>query len=317
MPLKTRQPARQAARLAILAAALGLLSGCQGIGSLSLSQSGSQVRIIDVSSASPALDIYQGHDALAYNLGFGTITSYVPVAPGTYSLAANSTGTAQTVSAGKGTFLPASQYTVLIGDTAAGPQPLTLKDQNQPAPRGQIALRLIDQAERVGPVDLYLVPPGQTFADARPIAANIVFGANTGYLNVPTGTYTQNWIIVLNQYEPPYIGGNGFNWSVQMILDPVSGRIQDGNTNAFYGNLVRDQWVEARVHIDLAADTYTTYYNNVLQYGPLNYSHAWSAAGTARIAAIDLFSEDAVGILYDDVSVAAAGSAARGSGSTP
>ena len=190
MPLKTRQPARQAARLAILAAALGLLSGCQGIGSLSLSQSGSQVRIIDVSSASPALDIYQGHDALAYNLGFGTITSYVPVAPGTYSLAANSTGTAQTVSAAKGTFLPASQYTVLIGDTAAGPQPLTLKDQNQPAPRGQIALRLIDQAERVSPVDLYLVPPGQTFADARPIAANIVFGANTGYLNVPTGTYT-------------------------------------------------------------------------------------------------------------------------------
>jgi hypothetical protein len=190
MPLKTRQPARQAARLAILAAALGVLSGCQGIGGLSLSQSGSQVRIIDVSSTSPALDIYQGRDALAYNLGFGTITSYVPVAPGAYTLAANSTGTAQTVSAAKGTFLPASQYTVLIGDTAAGPQPLTLKDQNQPAPRGQIALRLIDQAERVGPVDLYLVPPGQTLADARPVAANIVSGSNTGYLNVPTGTYT-------------------------------------------------------------------------------------------------------------------------------
>ena len=27
--------------------------------------------------------------------------------------------------------------------------------------------------------------------------------------SVPTGTYTQNWIIVLNQYEPPYLGGNG------------------------------------------------------------------------------------------------------------
>jgi hypothetical protein len=135
--------------------------------------------------------------------------------------------------------------------------------------------------------------------------------------STPHGTYTQNWVIVLNQYEPPYSAGNGFNWSVQMILDPVSGHIQDGNTAANYGTLVFDQWVEARVHIDLAADTYTTYYNNTLQYGPLGYSHAWSGTGTARIAAVDLFSEDAVGILYDDFSIqASSGCYANCDGST-
>ena len=107
----------QAARLTALVA-LVVLTGCHGlIGNLS----SSQVRIIDVSPESPSLDIYQNHSALAYSLGFGTITSYVPVTAGTYTIAATSTGSSQVISAAKSAFLPANQYTVLIGNTAVGP----------------------------------------------------------------------------------------------------------------------------------------------------------------------------------------------------
>jgi Domain of unknown function (DUF4397) len=180
MPCKLRQ-------LAVLTAALGVLTGCQGLIS---NPSNSQVRIIDVSPDAPSLDIYQSHDALAYSLGFGTITSYVPITPGTYTIAANSTGTAQVISTARGTFLPGTQYTVLIGNPSANPQQLTLKDQNQPAPPGQIALRFIGQATRIGAVDIYLVPPGQTLTDVKPLTTNVNLGANTGYLNIPTGTYT-------------------------------------------------------------------------------------------------------------------------------
>jgi hypothetical protein len=188
MPYKTRQSVRQATRLVALAATLGVLSGCQGMIS---NPSSSQVRIIDVSPAAPNLDIYQSHNALAYSLGFGTVTSYVPVEPGTYTIAANSTGTEHVISAAKGTFLASTQYTVLIGgDTAANPKQLTLKDQNQPAPSGQIALRFLNQASRVGTVDVYLVPPGETLTDVKPAVTNVILGANTGYLNVPAGTYT-------------------------------------------------------------------------------------------------------------------------------
>src|SRR5665213_749789 len=134
---------RQLAALALVA--LIALTGCQG---LMGNPSSTQVRIIDVSPTAPTLDIYQSHSALAYSLGFGTITSYVPVTPGTYTIAANSTGTEQVISAAKGTFLPATRYTVLIGDVASSPQQLTLTDQNQPAPLGQIALRFIGQATR-------------------------------------------------------------------------------------------------------------------------------------------------------------------------
>jgi hypothetical protein len=186
MPLRIAQSARKVASLAVLTAGLGILAGCQGLVS---NPSSSQVRIIDVSPDAPNLDIYQSHEALAYSLGFGTITSYVPVTPGTYTIAANSTGTAQVLSAAKGTFLPSTQYTVLIGDTAS-PQQLTLKDQSQRAPSGQIDLRFIGQATRAGAVDIYLVPPGQTLTDARAIATNVNLGANTGYLSARAGTYS-------------------------------------------------------------------------------------------------------------------------------
>jgi uncharacterized protein DUF4397 len=176
----------QLACLSALLAVLAVLTGCQGI----VGNANSQVRIIDVSPDAPGLDIYRSHEALAYSLGFGTITSYVPITPGTYSIAANSAGTAQVVSAAKGTFLPATQYTVLIGSTSGNPQQLTLKDQNQPAAPGQTSLRFIGQATRAGTVDIYLIPPGQTLSDARPTATGLKPGTNTGYLNVPTGTYT-------------------------------------------------------------------------------------------------------------------------------
>jgi Domain of unknown function (DUF4397) len=179
--------ARKAASLAAAAACAIALSGCQGIVA---SQSGSQVRIIDASPDAPGLDIYQNNAALAYNLGFGTITSYVPIDPGTYTTTATVAGTKQVLSSSKGSFLTATQYTVLIGNSAASLQQLTLKDQSQPAPSGQIALRFIDQATRIGALDIYLVPPGKKLTDVTAVVNNINFGTNTGYLNIPTGTYT-------------------------------------------------------------------------------------------------------------------------------
>jgi hypothetical protein len=179
--------ARKGVSLAAAAACAIALSGCQGIVA---SQSGSQVRIIDASPDAPGLDIYQNNAALAYNLGFGTITSYVPIDPGTYTTTSTAAGTKQVLSSSKGTFVTATQYTVLIGNSAASLQQLTLKDQSQAAPSGQISLRFIDQATRISPVDIYLVPAGKKLTDVTPVVTNINFGINTGYLNIPTGTYT-------------------------------------------------------------------------------------------------------------------------------
>jgi len=178
---------RKGAALAAAGAMTFALSGCQGIVS---TQSGAQVRIIDASPDAPGMDIYQNNAAIAYNLGFGTVTSYVPVNPGTYTSTATQAGSKQALSTSRATYTTGSQYTILIGNVAASLQQLVLKDQSQAAPSGQISVRFIDQATRIAAQDLYLVPSGKKLTDVAPVYSNISFNTNTGYLNIPTGTYT-------------------------------------------------------------------------------------------------------------------------------
>jgi hypothetical protein len=187
MHTKPRLCVRQAVCLPLLAATLGVLSGCQAIVS---NPSLAQVRVINASPDAPGLDIYQSNNALAYNLGSGTITSYIPFTPGTYTVTADSTGTRQILTTSKATIAPSTQYTLLIGDASASLQQLVLTDQSQPAPTGQVALRFINQATRTGAVDIYLIPAGQKLTAISPVVTGIAFGTNTGYLNVPTDAYT-------------------------------------------------------------------------------------------------------------------------------
>lgn len=182
----TRLSLGRAALLSVLPAA-ALLSGCQAVVT---SATGSQLRIIDASPDAPGLDMYENSTLIAYNLGFGTITSYIPIDPGTFSISANIAGSKTALTTAKGTFAASNQYTVLIGNSAANLQELILKDQAQAAPSGQISLRFIDQATRIGAIDIYLVPQGQKFTAVTPLITNVAFPMNTGYLNVPTGTYT-------------------------------------------------------------------------------------------------------------------------------
>jgi hypothetical protein len=173
--------------LAGLAALLLPLPGCQ---SISGSPRSSALRVIDASPNAPGIDVYEGGSALAYDLGVGTITSYVSIAPGTYGVVTDQAGTkTQLVSSG-GTFLAGSQYTALVGGNLATLQETILQDQSVAAPSGQISVRFIDQNTNAGGVDLYLVPSGSTITATAPIKTNYNFNSNSGYLDITAGTYT-------------------------------------------------------------------------------------------------------------------------------
>lgn len=189
-PLQARVPHSIAVRLALgcgLALGVPLLSGCQAVQPTPTS---TQVRVIDASPDAPGLDIYAGTGALAYNLGFGTVTSYVGLDPGAYTLTADTAGSKQVLTSAKATLVTASQYTILVGNLSSDLQALVLKDQAQAAPSGQIALRFLDEATRISAMDIYLVPAGAKLTAVTPVLTNISFPYNSGYVNVPSGTYT-------------------------------------------------------------------------------------------------------------------------------
>jgi len=178
---------KRALSLATLTILLIPLPGCQ---SITGNPNVSLVRIVDASPDAPGLDIYEGTNVLAYNLGLGTITSYISLSPGTYGVLVDVAGTRQTLVSAQGTFLTGGQYTVLVGNYANSLQELVLSDQSTPAPSGQINVRFIDQSTRAGALDLYLVPTGSTIISVKPVLTNVTFNVNTGYMNIPAGTYT-------------------------------------------------------------------------------------------------------------------------------
>jgi hypothetical protein len=175
---------RKVRRLALLGLLAATVPGCQ-----SINMGSAQLRVIAASPDVGLVDSYQNNTALAYNLGFGALTSYVPMTPGAYALAADKAGTRQTLAVSNATLVAGKQYTEIVGNTAGALQQTLLLDQSTPAPAGEIELRFVHQATRTGAVDVYLVPKTGRFMATSPIAVNLSFGANSGYLTVPAGTY--------------------------------------------------------------------------------------------------------------------------------
>jgi hypothetical protein len=53
-------------------------------------------------------------------------------------------------------------------------------------------VRVVDQTTRSGAVDVYLVPQASPLGKGTtpsPVATNLGFGANSGYIDLPEGTY--------------------------------------------------------------------------------------------------------------------------------
>lgn len=185
-------PARIAALAASAAIAL-VLSGCQSVANAG---SSAQLRVIDASPDTPALDIVPtSASAIApptlYNVGFGSVSSYMQLAPGAWTHSAYLSGTGQQLANLRGTLAPGAQYTLLAADISANLRLTLLHDQSTPAPPGLVSLRFLGESTRTGPVDLYLVPPGASLADGlAPAASHLAFGSNTGYRTLPAGTYS-------------------------------------------------------------------------------------------------------------------------------
>ncbi len=180
-------PVRGSSRVAAAVCCLLLLAGCQ---SFTTASSVAHLRVIDLVPDATAVDIYQGGTALAYNLSYGTVTSYIPASPGTSTIRVDVAGSKQVLSEVNGTLSAGGHYTVLLNNSAIHPQQVLLTDHAAAQSVGSSSLRLIHQAGRAGSVDVYLVPAGQRLTAVTPLVSNLAPGANLGYLPIATGVYT-------------------------------------------------------------------------------------------------------------------------------
>ncbi len=116
------------------------------------------------------------------------------------------------------------------------------------------------------------------------------------YQYVPTSYTGQSYFLLLNTYNH----GGPYNWSCQVMIDGA-GFLQSDPEGAQLP-LIRGQWVEIRVEIDMTIDVQTFYYG-----GQMLYQKSWtggvSGSGQLNIGCIDLYGNNAGFVYYDDMSL--------------
>lgn len=182
---RARPPQRNFPLARAMACGLALVTavGCQGI--TANSPEAAQVRFVQASVDTPPVDMYFDTNGAAYNLSFGTVTSYVSLSPGIYRVSAHRGGTGQALVSGQAVLGASRQYTAVIGNTLSSLQETLFQDAGAPAPPGTVAVRIINEASSSGPIDVYLVAPGGTLATATPLVRELGFGTASAYEHVP------------------------------------------------------------------------------------------------------------------------------------
>lgn len=180
---------RHALRLGAAALAVSTLSGCQSIDVNS--SNAALVRVFNASPDSTGFDFYTGKTGIVFNLGFSYKTTYVSLNPGTQTITTDQASTVppQVLTSVAASLGSQKSYTVIAGNVLANLQETIFLDQNFAAPSGQIAVRVINEATRIGAVDIYLVASGGKLATTLPFATNVTFNGNSGYIDIPAGTY--------------------------------------------------------------------------------------------------------------------------------
>ena len=178
-------PHSLAARFSAALVASGLVLGSAGCGSITANSSDSAlIRFVHVSPDTPAVDVYLNGAGAAYNLSFGTVTSYVPLSPGEARIAVHRAGTAQALVDGRTALNAARQYTAVVTNTLGNLQETVYPDANTPAPAGMIAVRVLHEAAGMGPVDVYVLPSGSSALFSTPTIRNLAFGGSDAYINM-------------------------------------------------------------------------------------------------------------------------------------
>lgn len=126
----------------------------------------------------------------------------------------------------------------------------------------------------------------------------------TGIYDFHTDTYFpgnstgSQFFIMLNRYN---VGGSKL-WSVQVMFNHTTGLVTEtdsGIAGAGSTTIVYDQWAPIDMQIDLDNDTVSFAYNNVSLYT----GAPWSQGGDLDIGAIDLWSNFATVMYYDNMSL--------------
>jgi hypothetical protein len=148
-----------------------------------------RVRLLNATTAYPAMDLLVGDTRRNTSIGSGGVGSYVSLKDGTYTTAVTSAGSASTLASTSRALAEGKAYTVVaygaLGDVATA----LLEENASAAASGQARLMVLNAAPDAGSVDVYLTGAADSLDAASPVASGVTGPNAVGYASLNAGTY--------------------------------------------------------------------------------------------------------------------------------
>jgi hypothetical protein len=149
----------------------------------------SRVRVVHASPDAPAVDVLVDGTRVLSDVPYTTASGYLTVDAGSRNLKVNAAGTSTSVIDANVTLADGADYTVIAGGLLADIAPIVATDDNAAPASGNVKLRVVHGAPSAPAVDVYVTAPGADLSTTAATLSNVAFGAVSGYLEVPAGTY--------------------------------------------------------------------------------------------------------------------------------
>jgi hypothetical protein len=152
----------------------------------------SRLRVIHASPDAPPVDVIVNDNfgqPLVPNLAFPNATPFVAVPPATYNVKVTPAGNPGVIAINANlTLARGAEYSVFAVGRLAAIEPLVLVDDRRRVAT-QAKVRILHASPTAGAVDLFVLAPGASLANATPAFSNVAFKANTGYVSLAAGSY--------------------------------------------------------------------------------------------------------------------------------
>jgi hypothetical protein len=273
---------------ALTAVVLGvLLAGCLGGGGNETFADG-YYRFVHVSPGTDTVAVSADGTSIVSSLNYHAATAYIQLGWGTPEIKVQSTSSGATYLDSRIPVAGAAHYTYFVYGGGSSPVAYTLRDDVADAASGYFLLRNIHLATGIGPLDIYLLPPGSTVDASTPAFSAVAYRTNSVFAQAPNGSYN----IVLTPTGTKEViydsGTQGFTGNLKVslaIFATGSGKLVNaalllddgGGTTVFVDNpAARFKFVSATADVqavDLLVDGAVALanvpYGNVSPYGPI------------------------------------------------
>ncbi len=163
-----------------------LVAGCSKSGSNSSSEDG-QIRVMNAFFEAPSLNVVVAGKTLASALPFQGLTQYTGVSNGTQTFTVTVTGATTPLVNTSLQITGGTNFTYAIFGPLTAPSTIFAIDSFSDPGTGFFSLRVMNTAAGIGPIDVYLTPPGADLTVAAPTISNVAYGAVTAFNSVNTG----------------------------------------------------------------------------------------------------------------------------------